>query len=192
VDRPVVAFDIDGVLADFCYGFTTLHEGKGRSQGAQPTWDFAGHVDPTWEKVDASRYFWHELPCLASSAERSEMRALADRADILYITGRQEGDNDTFGQTRRWLHDWVFPHGNLILTTDKTPILAGFGSALVGVIEDRPTLISTMWKAGLPVYVRDWQYNREIDSRVEGRVSSLGEFVYLMNRRLDDARRSYH
>lgn len=190
-EPAIVVFDIDGVLADFTYGFTALHEGRARSQGTARQWQFEGRVDPTWDLIDRSRHFWYELPVLATRQEREEMWALRRRAEIVYLTRRSDKlGNDTLGQTRNWLTENGFPHGNLILAADKTPILKGYGDNLVGIIDDKPDLLVEMLKARLPAYIRDWEYNRwtgvaDLHLMAGPRVSSVGEFVWLMERKLD-------
>lgn len=190
-DKPVVAFDIDGVLADFTYGFTRLHEGKARSQGTARQWQFRGHVDKTWARIDEDRFFWRNLPALFTHQERDEILNLTKRADLLFVTGRSDPKgNGAFEQTRKWLQQYSLP-GTLILGVDKVGLLSGLGDQLVGVIEDKPDLLVQMAEAHLPTYIRDWEYNRHsvplrpADYHYAHRVSSVGEFVYLMERKLD-------
>ena len=180
---PVVVFDIDGVLADFCYGFTGILEGESRSSGTQQTWNFEappGAVASTWRVVDDSTSFWQLLPPLVTNQDVIAMRHLAERAGIFYVTGREDRNNDTFGQTRKWIQRLGLPHGTLILDGNKRRIAAGFNS-LIGIVDDKPDVLLELSGNGYPVYAMDWPYNREVKT---ARVSSVAEFVDTMERKI--------
>lgn len=184
MNRPVVMWDIDGVLADFTYGFTYLLEGKGRSGGTQPTWNFdapRGAVAAAWRVVDDSLYFWRNLLPLATWQERLAMQHLAQSADFLYVTGREDRGNNTRGQTIQWLYEGGFPQGTVVLDGDKRSVASGIVN-LIGVIDDKPDNLLDLSAGGYPVYAMSWPYNRHVKVPT---VTSVAEFCALMQEKID-------
>lgn len=187
--RPVVVFDIDGVLADFTYAFSTLTEGVGHTPGAQQTWKFTGpskDINKAWRMIDASSDWWRKLNLLPTQSEVEEMRTLAKRVDIVYMTGRQDKGNDVKGQTEKWLLGYGLPHGEVMLENDKVrgcDIVEVTQRDIIGIIDDKPETVADLTAAGFNAYVRDWPYNRAVGLRIP-RVSSVGEFVHQMMRLL--------
>jgi len=191
MSKPTVVFDIDGVLADFTYGFTRAVTNDPRSQGTQETWDFEWKpeiIRSTWKHIDRSKTFWYDLPPLVTPAEAVEMQRLHSARGIIYLTGRREGDeNNVAGQTYAWMVKHDLPLGRIVLTDDKIATIRELGLNPVGIIDDKPDLVMDFAMAAYPIYVRDWRYNRELPTQglrqgiiLAGnvhRVSSVGEFV---------------
>ncbi len=188
-DRVVVC-DVDGVLADFTWGFSGLLESRNRGNGTQAQWDFPSsreEIARAWKRVDASTTFWQNLPPLISEPDVYDLNQLARRVTVVYMTGREDRDNDTQGQTERWLRMMGLPAGTVILSKDKAASvkagLAGAGGEfveVVGFIDDHAGNVNKMadvLRSG-KVFIRDWPYNREHVNRHVERVSSLGEFAH--------------
>ena len=182
MSKPLIVFDIDGVLADFTGGFTTHLELAPRHQGTQKTWDFAApqrSVNKVWKAVDASRSFWYNLPSLLTREEVLEVREHVDAlgAHALYLTGREDRGNGTLRQTREWLDAFDFPMGKVVINArDKRGIIESMGQRVLGIIDDKPSTVEDLHAHGYPVYVRDWQYNRDLGFDVP-RVSTVAEFL---------------
>jgi len=192
--KPTVAFDVDGVLADFIYGWTRL----GRalygdvvplsSDGAHEDWNF-DPIPPEkqqemWHLIENNeglgKRFWLWLPILANAGDLFAMHELAREANITYITARV----DPYRQTDTWLVKNDFPAGEVILSNDKLKVARDIQATgrFVAIIEDKPSTIRNFHQKGLPVFVRDWQYNRNLwESEapylpVPPRVSSVAEY----------------
>lgn len=180
--RPVVVFDIDGVLADFTWGFSGLLEGKNRSQGTQPTWQYekasSFQVSQAWKYIDTSKTFWQGLPPIVTESEAHDVCELAKQFSVIYMTGREDRGNDTLGQTERWLRSMEMPKGEVILRGDKANAIHHLELDVVGIIDDKPDTLVSLFQEGHPVYARDWAYNRWVAE--VPRVSSVGEFIYLV------------
>lgn len=180
--RPTAVFDIDGVLADFCTNFTALAVELGLtdkivSNGDQDEWSFDFHVDPVWAKVDGSHYFWESLPLLTTDDDLDAMHALAQEAHIMYVTGRAGNIESTARQTHRWLQDNDYPEGPVFFVppkTEKEGVILPNKYQIIGMLEDKPSILSYLASEGVPVVARDWPYNRSVSVP---RVSSVAEFV---------------
>jgi 3-deoxy-D-manno-octulosonate 8-phosphate phosphatase KdsC-like HAD superfamily phosphatase len=176
--KPVIVLDIDGVLADFTYGVTS-RLGSAISQGAQPQWNIPG-LDSNRDMLH-DPYFWDDLPPVVSYAEIDQLGLLVEKYGITvaYVTNRNE---DSVVTTKQWLYAMGLPDAQVIYTTDKTEaceeIEEGDG-VIIGIIEDSPHNIPALQRAGFPVYIRDWMYNRDVRG---DRVFSFGEFLYRMEK----------
>ncbi len=139
--RPLVAFDIDGVLTDFALAFTSLAydlTGRGvvRGQKVQQTWTFS--EDPatpsfteraarhsredeaeTWEEIGRSETFWYDQPSLLVEADVLAMERLAEDHDIVYITDRKVG-REPLLQTIRWLLEEKLPQPSNVMCRGLT------------------------------------------------------------------------
>ena len=93
--KPIM-FDMDGVLADFICGFTSLaHDLFGYnsySTESQQKWDFdhmqERHVREVWDEIKASSTFWTDLPSLMSGNEQLRLEQLCARYDVYFCTSR--------------------------------------------------------------------------------------------------------
>ena len=189
--RQVVLFDIDGVLADFVKGFTTLasrmFEGVPITETVnQPKWDgFPGMTDKqiaaVWAEIDTGRPFWSELEPMATEYELERIDQLTSFADVYFTTARR-GEGALF-QTKAWLHDRAIWNPNIILVHKKGEVAKALNATFM--IDD---------KAGNAVYaeyhnkdrwdfqsyVLDRPYNR-FDAEVIGskvkRVSTVERYL---------------
>src|SRR3990172_4497982 len=99
--RPVVIFDVDGCLADFMLGFTTLLNrefGTPITRGHQyEQWDEVIGVSPQqvkygWNCVNQSSTFWLTLDSLVSNEVWDRLRRLQEHTDIYFVTNRSGVD----------------------------------------------------------------------------------------------------
>ena len=111
-----IQFDIDGVLADFIWGFTKLGE---QYTGTPPTntwnqlqWDGFNGIDEKlqeklWEWIGNSNYFWQSLPPLIDRVEAAQIREMivSPESQVYFVTNRI-GLN-VRGQTEAWLRRWL-------------------------------------------------------------------------------------
>lgn len=179
VTKPRVALDLDGVLADLADGLTRLAAHVFGtpiiSAGAQASWGFEGvlvdaQLTAVWDMIRASRTFWSRLSPLVTPGEVGMLHGF----DVVYVTSRI--GLDVVGQTATWLSGLGLPAGPVFVTRDKDPVLREQG--LPPILEDRPRNLKRLWVAGLPVYARDWPYNRGVEG--VPRVSSVAEFLHLV------------
>lgn len=180
--KPTVAFDIDGVLADFVGGFSRLAMTMGycdevMSGDDRDDWSFPFHVDPVWEKVDTTYTFWEALQPLVDDDDIAAMHALAQEAHVMYVTARSGDLQSTARQTHNWLNEWDFPEGPVFFVpakSEKEGVILPNRYQLIGMLEDKPTILEMLASEGVPVVARDWPYNRSVPVP---RVSSVAEFV---------------
>ena len=101
--KPVtVVWDVDGVLADFCLGFTLL---ANELYGTQvltsyecKTWGWSDGqggltkevMDGTWKYIKHSSYYWQDLPPLATKKEFGGIEKMAQNNIMIpyFITAR--------------------------------------------------------------------------------------------------------
>jgi hypothetical protein len=180
LELPVLVFDIDGVQADFCLGFTFEAHLLGKVEAPwstkdQDTWHFDFHVDPVWAAVEKSPSFWYDLKPLASGHDVRAMQWAAERCEILYVTARRGLAAER--QTWPWLRDQGFPPGQLHFAGGKIgkgPSLEPYRERIVGVLEDSPANIAALRADGFPVTVRRWKYNHSLPGP---EVTSIAQFI---------------
>lgn len=159
--KQTVAFDIDGVLADFTLGFTSLAAEIGVVKEPwtgyeQPTFNFKFHVAPVWNAVDMKPRFWLDLQPLVTKHERELMNRMAEDVNIVYVTARKAS---AWEQTHKWLEKYGFPEGPVFFTDDKVPLYLSMGTGLRWAIDDKPDTLRAMYLVGLPSIIRHWPYN---------------------------------
>lgn len=165
--RKYVVFDVDGVLADFSYGFSrlaleyfpiavtdTMEQLSFRwlrEQGVSKDEENA-----LWDEVTRRPDFWFNLPCLLSDNDKRAMYMLVESGvDIIYLTNRHH-TGTMLGQTEAWIFQNQLPYGLVVPTLNKDlhirermietvgPVFRLDGEThhdpgtLVGVIEDNP------------------------------------------------------
>ena len=187
-EQPTILWDIDGVLADFCWGFTEAAGLKPWSHTVQQAWDFDEHLFPkhlqasTWEKVTNTPWWWVGLPSLLTRAPEEEaFRRIVDRNDIQHVfcTHRQ-GTPNAQQQSQMWLCDELGVQApSVVLSKRKGEVARAIGATYA--IDDKAQNCSCIhWFSDTPqtkVYVLDRPYNRiELPKRVR-RVASIEEFI---------------
>lgn len=154
--RPLAVFDIDGVVADVRH---RLHHVARRPKD--------------WHA------FFTAIPDDPPLAEGVTLaRELADRHDLLYLTGRPEW---TRADTEDWLVRHGLPDGPLVMrpSDDRRParvakpallrrVTAGRSVALV--VDDDPDVVAALAEHGWPVRLADWMPRaatlREVQERL--------------------------
>ncbi len=172
------------MLADFSRAFrqlaNDLFPGKPvHGPGAQPTWrpyDLTeAENTEVWDHINRSSDFWYDRQPLVTPGEVADLWAASRQFDIKYVTARHSRARE---QTERWLKAEGLPPGRLTLVPDKVPTLSKVAD-LRGFLDDSPAGVKTMDEASLPVYVRDWPYNRGLPQYIP-RVHSVTEFLHAM------------
>ncbi|KKN31197.1 hypothetical protein LCGC14_0826200 [marine sediment metagenome] len=208
MSTPIIALDIDGVLADFGSDFLRqakdLHPDEGLewwSAGGQQTWQHENLTtkqnNETWEYVYAHPEWWGGLSTIPSVVEIRELREFVADIDchVEYITARGTARSAKAPEaittiTQMWLHGNRFPQpDNVTLAEDKAVAIDELveripGGQLLGLLDDRLATIADLAVMGYPVVARDWPYNRSISQKFVPRVYSLGEFTHLMRLRV--------
>lgn len=124
--KKIVGFDVDGVLADFIWGFTA----KGKEMFGSPVthtnqqkaWDhFEGlnndQIGMIWQHIKASGNFWRLLePCVPHYVF-DQIAYLAENEDVYFITNRP--GHQAKRQTEGWLRDHGIVHPTVILSGEK-------------------------------------------------------------------------
>ena len=191
--RSVYLFDVDGVLADFIYGFTTLgHKLFGTPITRtldQPLRDvYPGmtneQVATVWEHVAAARFFWYELPTMISDNERDGLADLCDAREVYFVTARKGPDN-VHEQTASWLADSLVIHNpQVIITPKKSTIASAFGTdgvAALWSIDDYEKNVNAISQHTDNSYLLDRGYNRRaIIGPAAKRVDSLETYLSLI------------
>lgn len=178
--KPVVVFDLDGVLADFTKGFTDLAAEmgvvkKGWRTESQPEWHFNFYVDKVWAEVDKQPDFWERLEPLVTLEDLSALESLEKVAHIVYMTARS-GPENVGEQTKRWIKACGLPSGPVFVgAANKVALLSTLKHQLAGVIDDKPEFLAEMHAEGYPVVARRWQYNQHLVGVPY--VTSITEFV---------------
>ena len=185
--EPVAVLDIDGVLAEFSLAFTQRLVDMGLldhaiPQAEQTTWRFRDSLpitrkdeDAVWDYIDGSPTFWLTVPALVTPGDAIALHRLAQRARIVYMTGRRDMGNQVHNQTAIWLRRALLPYGKVILEPDKVKGVAALDGAVIGVIDDRPAALDALRDAGVLVTAMDRLYNRHVTGMP--RVTRVCEWV---------------
>lgn len=186
-----ILLDIDGVLADFILGFTTLLS-KHREDITpyntyeQRQWDFAYPKEVTrqgWTLVDESLgRFWSTLPVLATADEKQLVRDLSQQHEVYFVTSRP-GGRLTRVATENWLvNNFGLHNPSVILCNEKGAFVDA--AAIDFALDDKPENVATMDTAGTKAYMLTRRYNKDAryGSRDFDRVASIQEFVNVVNR----------
>ena len=181
-----VVLDIDGVLADFILGFTTL---ANRMFGTpvyttldQKAWDsYEGLTDAQYtqalEAAKVSPTFWQDLAPLASPEELAKLASAARAHDFYFVTNR-------FGvgakaQTEAWLRRHGVSSQTVIVSGAKGEIAKAVRADVL--LDDKAgnAVFTQYYSHATAVYLIDRPYNR-FDPAVLGskivRVRTLLEF----------------
>jgi len=107
-----IMFDMDGCLADFIYGFTSLAAvmfGCAVTRTSeQPKWDgFPGittrQINMVWERVKRSPDFWNRLDSLVDDPTFNRISDMQHEHRVHFVTSRQ--GVSTHDQTVAWLEE---------------------------------------------------------------------------------------
>jgi len=181
----VLCVDVDGVLADFTWGFTSLAaawhpEITPWPTSEQKTWEFdsipKGIQNETWTRVRQHPSFWWDLPCRLSSSERYSLCVLAADHRVYFVTNRLGVRPEE--QTVRWLHHLGLRNPNVIVTTNKA--LACRTIEAQFAIDDKVENIAAMHPWVHTTLFR-LPYNRDSNVTVDYCVDSLSEWIGFVN-----------
>lgn len=187
--RPVI-FDIDGVLADYCEGFTVL----ARSALANfnipltPThvrerWDVVPGMTKEMEQTvqDVIRHhptFWESLETLATETEFQRIEEICGFLPVYFVTGR------VGPHVERQTKTWLFRHGigdpNVIVTHRKGEIAKALDAT--HMIDDKAgnVVFTQYFSPRTKAFLLDRLYNR-FDSSVVGtkvaRIATLADYL---------------
>lgn len=184
--QRTVLFDVDGVLADFCYGFTTEAGLTPWSHTEQQTWEFPEDKfslalqQATWERVRSKPWWWERLDCL----DERDMHVLSEFNNsnpfiqIVFATHR-EGTPNAQVQTNAWLSRYLVNQSNVVLTKRKGDIAKAIDADYA--IDDKAENAACIhWIADVrpcKSYILDRPYNRVPLPRRVRRVFSVAEFL---------------
>jgi FMN phosphatase YigB (HAD superfamily) len=186
----VVMFDVDGVLADFTLGFTTLAKEmfpesimSPWSTLDQPQWEFSGRLveyqDRVWNRIKQMDDFWSQLHPLASADELTRIANLVNKAEwpIYFVTARVGKTPQP--QTEIWLARQGIEYSTVIVSHLKGEAAVVLGAT--HAIDDKAgNAISTSYMSDAESYIIDRPYNRFDHDVVGGsvrRVKTVGEFL---------------
>jgi hypothetical protein len=141
----MIAFDIDGVLANFTRGFTRIaHRLYGSPVGdgaSQETWFFEDYpqlglnkeqcdfsTGAIWQEIKSSPFFWAELDALNPSV----MPRIDAIKNKLFITNR--AGVDPIGQSEQFLELHGILNPVVFLAAKKAPIVAQYH--VVAMVDD--------------------------------------------------------
>ncbi len=157
----VIAFDIDGVLANFTRGFTRIgHQIFGTPVGdseSQQTWDFhdfpeleldkekSGFNGPIWTAVKTSPDFWANL----DPKNPSVMHRINAIQNKIFITNRP--GIETLSQSVQFLESWGIEDPVVIVGHEKGPIAVR--ENVIAVVDDLWTNCFDIKKAMPNAYV---------------------------------------
>lgn len=130
--RKIVMMDIDGVLADFIWGWRTMArehmKSKGKlidvySQLTTPSWGYdpglrSDDISELWEKIKKSTSFWSTLTLLLKPSEVTAVRLMCASHDVYFATSRLGGL--VKHQTEQWLKEHLgLATPTVVITKEK-------------------------------------------------------------------------
>jgi len=180
-----IQIDIDGVLADFVYGFTKIANkffGSPVKKYNEMKFynDFnltENQIKTVWEEINLMDDFWEKLPYIISRSTFLEINSLRFKYNVLFVTNRTVGKISPQHQTTNWLKDRGICSPNVIISTDKTKIIKAVGVNYS--IEDMPENANHIAEVeGCLSFLLNAPYNIDIktDSKVI-RVNNVDEFL---------------
>lgn len=184
-----IQFDVDGVLADFCLGFSTIakrlfgDEARLLSTADCETWTSSPGLDDrtkgaeVWQYIKREPNFWVNLPPLVSEEVFTQINKLTATHHVVFVTHRLVGFPSPQWQTACWLHRNGVTRPNVVLARSKGAVAAAIGADFS--IEDKAenahevALESEKTRS----YLIDRLYNRAWDPIAVIRVNTVSEFL---------------
>lgn len=181
--RKTVVCDLDSSLAGFCAAFTGVALEMGATdrvyrEHERDGWGFDFSASKVWERVYAARHFWDTLEPLWTPEEQPLLDAVGEAFHVLYVTGRDATKGTTVTQTYDWIDAVGLPSGPVFFAphgTDKDEIVLPHRHQIAAMLEDKPSILESLSRGGVPMVARSWPYNRHV-AGVE-HVTSVGEFA---------------
>jgi len=164
-----IAFDVDGVLANFNEGWWKIlqHIRRVRPRPIPSTWNWpllAGYtpeeIEQSWRMIETSCMFWLELKPLPDCTYLSHIyKKLTRRHAVYFVTTRQQGQL-VKQQTERWLHDQLHAFPTVLVAKEKGHLAASLGiDVFVDDAADNALDINTC-SPSTHVFLIDKPYNR--------------------------------
>lgn len=153
--KNTILFDIDGVLADFTFGYTSLARQMFPDENISlsPTrerlrWDFDDIrpeiADAVWQRIVEKPEFWGSLPLLVDDRDKAVLRDIAARNSLVYMTSRRGRPDKVIGVTKEWLTKNDLPDSPVLMVRSISTKLV-IADNLVGsvvLIDDYPGLFT--------------------------------------------------
>jgi hypothetical protein len=184
-----VMFDVDGVLADFTYGFTSvasrLFGTPIQSNSGITSYGFAmtqEQYEKTWNHIEKNVYgFWESLHPLILPRTFRSIDIL--NAEVVFLTARSQGHPNIQRQTQ----DWLYRHGinrPAVITTQNSSTAAyrkGMIARDIGIthsIEDKTENANEIRLIpGVESYLLTTGYNKSDRYPPAFRVACVDEFL---------------
>lgn len=179
-----IGIDLDGVLADFTFGFAT----QARRLGLSPAYNSneqqlqynglcglkMGDMEKVWKEIEKSRVFWSRLPSLIKPETWTRIKRACTLHDVYFITSRFCGQHLKL-QTEVWLRSFGVRNPTVLLVpSPRAKAVIADRLHLDYVIDDSPEVLRAYKESTLiNVYCRAWRYNVEIYN--VRRVTCVGE-----------------
>ncbi len=191
MQRQRIVFDVDGVLADFTWGFTELRQrlyGEGyiiTSSEAQ-SWDehSAGHSDynrRTWDHIIQSDTFWAGLPKAITESTVDHIIELESVHDLYFATSRI--GTRVKEQTEDWLmNNLLLFTPTVILTKYKGEFCKCIGATMaIDDKADNASAIAWLTEGKTQSYLLDRPYNRYDETKIGSskvkRIYTVDDFI---------------
>lgn len=182
-----ILFDIDGVLADFVWGYTLLAQelgylSKAFSTKEQLAWEFDYCLDQQqqrniWDIIDHSTWWWSNLQSLVSYRVLETINILQMTNQIVFCTNRRGKQVQL--QTKYWLVNNGIVNPAVIVTKRKGEIARALDIDFS--LDDQVNNANCIhWIADVKPchsYLLDLPYNRIGRTRGIQIVSSVEEFL---------------
>ncbi len=180
-----IQFDIDGVLADYCLGYSTIANRLFGSPVFQTvdmqSWNDWGltkeQEGEMWKYIENEPNFWLRLPALVSREVFEQIDALSTTHHVVFVTYRMTGFPCPQQQTWRWLHSNGIRRPNVILSKHKGHIAQAIGANYS--IEDKASNATdvTFLAPRCQSYLINRPYNRDETTLSVIRLNSVSEFL---------------
>lgn len=190
--KPVVQFDLDGVLADFMAAFTRRAKRMGftdkvSTNAEQLTWDAYGDVpadkvSEVWESIKADPLFWYYVPPLVSRTIFDWIKEIRDDgADVYFVTARV--GKDAHRVSTIWLEDQRIAHPAVIRSPHKGAVAHAIRAThVIDDNWDNARDVALLAKAGSS-FILDRPYNQGEYPFVT-RVKTVGDFLTIVEKEM--------
>lgn len=189
-----ILFDVDGVLADFIFSFTTMLSymtGISSSCTEMMTydWDFknspytADDLNAGWEMLKRDPTWWTRLTPLINSSTWARIEQLCHKHHVVFGTSRPSYFNAQ-KQTQAWLLNHGISTPSVVITKRKGELAHVLGAAYA--IDDKPeNAVCIHWLADSPqckVFLREWDYTRCAAAIMPPKISRVSGVEEFLNR----------